>query len=507
MSDVVPPIRFANVPGARIAYQDFGDGPAVVSIPPLAQNIEVAWEWEDIASMLRRFARFSRFIPFDKRGTGASDGAEVNDIDERVDDLRAVMDAAGVERAHLFASSEGGPMAVVFAASYPHRVESLILWGTGPYMAPPDWNADEVAAARRRSEHFADVWGTPESFIVDRFAPSLAHNPEFRVWHQRYERTAASRGSLAQLIELMWHMDVRELLSQIAVPTLVLHRVGDQPIPIAFGRELAAGIPGAEFVELEGDDHFAYAGDQGWMDIVERWVTGTVAPQPAPPRYPTSVRIQTLGRFAVFVDGVEVETGEWGSRLARQICKRLVAARGWPVTRDELFDLFWPDEHDPTKLGPRLSVQLSAVRRVLRGGVVANRESVRLDLGEVSTDLEDLAAATDDAAVVATYHGEFLPEDVYDDWTGPIRDEARARFRSAARRLAAEAAAGGRHHEAAVLARRIVGTDRFDEDAHRRLITSLRAMGEEREAEHAHGVYAAAMAELDVVVPPLAAFD
>ena len=497
----MPPIRFATVPGARIAYQELGEGPTIVSVPPLAQNIEMAWEWRDIASMLRRFAGFSRFIHFDKRGTGASDQAEVNDIDERVDDLRAVMDAAGVERAHLFASSEGGPMAVLFAATYPHRVESLILWGTGPYMAPPDWDADEVAAGRKRSEHFADVWGTPDSFIVDRFAPSLAADPEFRAWHQRYERAAASRSSLRRLIDLMWHMDVREVLPQITVPTLVLHRIGDQPVPIDFGRELAAGIPGAELVELEGDDHFAYAGDMGWMDIMERWVTGTVSSKPPMEPYP-SVRIQTLGRFAVLVDGVEVATGEWGSRLARSLCKRLVAARGWPVTRDELFDLFWPDEHDRGKLGPRLSVQLSAVRRVLRGGVVADRDSVRLDLRAATTDLEDLMNATDDRTIAAIYQGEFLPADVYEDWTGPVRDEARTRFVSAARRLADEASANGHHREAAALARRLVATDRYDEDAHHRLIASLRAMREEREAERAYAAYAAAMAELDVTVPP-----
>jgi pimeloyl-ACP methyl ester carboxylesterase/DNA-binding SARP family transcriptional activator len=502
--DAIPPIRFADAHGARIAYQDFGEGPTILAIPPLAQNIEIAWEWEDIATMLQRFAGFSRFIHFDKRGTGASDRrSRVNDIDERVDDLRAVMDTAGVDRAHLFASSEGGPMAILFAATYPHRTESLVLWGTGPYMAPPDWDAAEVAAGRQRSEYFATVWGTPESFIVDRFAPSLAANQEFRTWHQRYERAAASQDSLRDLSELMWHMDVREVLPQIEVPTLVLHRIGDQPIPIEFGRELAAGIPGAELIELEGDDHFSYAGDRGWMDIMERWVTGTVVAKPTPAPYPTSVRIETLGRFRALVDGVEVETAVWGSRLARLLCKRLVAARGWPVTRDELFDLFWPDEYDRRKLGPRLSVQLSAVRKVLRGGVVADRDSVRLDLEEVSTDVDELFSAEDDGAIVAAYRGEFLPEDVYEDWTGPIRDEARARFVAAARRLATIAAANARHREAAQFARRLTATDRYDEDAHRRLIAALTAMGELREADRAHAVYAEAMAELDVEVVPL----
>ncbi len=505
MSDVIPPVRFADALGARIAYQDFGTGPAIVAIPPLAQNIEIAWEWPAIAHMLRRFATFSRYVHFDKRGTGASDRrSKVNDIDERVEDLRAVMDAAGVDRAHLFGFSEGGPMTLLFAATYPHRVESLILGGTGPYMAPPEQDAAERAAARQQAEHFATVWGTPESYVVDLFAPSLATDQAYRTWHQRYERAAASQDSMRDLLDLMLHMDVRAILPRIEVPTLVLHRVGDQMVPVEFGRSLAAGIAGSEIVELEGNDHFTYAGDQGWMDIVERWVTGTVVQKATPPPYPTSVRIQTLGRFAVVVDGVEVETAEWGSRLARTLCKRLVAARGWPVSRDELFELLWPDEHDRAKLGSRLSVHLSAVRKVLRGGVAADRQSVRIDLDEASTDLEDFFRAEDDGAIVAAYAGEFLPEDVYDDWTGPIRDEVRTRFVAAARRLADERAAGHRHGDAAALARRLVSIDVYDEDAHRRLVRALWAMGEDREAERAHQAYASAMAELDVDVPGLA---
>jgi DNA-binding SARP family transcriptional activator len=393
-------------------------------------------------------------------------------------------------------------MAILFAATYPERVESLILYGTGATLVA-DLTPSELDAVRERQRAFAAIWGTDESAVVDRFAPSLAGDDEFRVWHQRYERHAASTESLLELLELSLEMDVREVLPSLDVPTLVVHRTGDQVIPVAYGRELAAQIPGARLVEQEGDDHFSYAGDvDAWMDEVERFVTGTVAVRPSEP--PHSVRINTLGRFAVLVEGDEVPTSAWGSRRARQLCKRLVAARGWPVTRDELIDMLWPDEFDPQRLSARLSVQLSAVRRVLGGGVVADRQSVRLDLDAVATDLEDFHAAEADGDIVAAYHGEFLAEDRYEDWAISSRDEARTRFVAAARRLAESAGAAGDHQRSAELARRLIAADRYDESAHRLLVAALLAAGEPGEARRAHGRWAEAMDELDVEI---ASFD
>ncbi|MFW2383211.1 MAG: alpha/beta fold hydrolase, partial [Acidimicrobiales bacterium] len=141
----IPPIHFAQARGARIAYQIFGEGQAtIVSIPPMAQNIEMAWERPEIRRMFDRFGSFSRFLHFDKRGTGASDRrSHVPGIDERVDDLRAVLDHAAIERSHFFVSSEGGPMAILFAATYPDRVQSLTLWGSGPSMMPAEMTEDE----------------------------------------------------------------------------------------------------------------------------------------------------------------------------------------------------------------------------------------------------------------------------------------------------------------------------------------------------------------------------
>lgn len=506
MSVPVSPIRFARARRARLAYQVIGDGgPTIVSIPPLAQNIELATERPEIRRMLDRFGRFSRFVHFDKRGTGCSDRttSRVAVLDERVDDLRAVMDAEGIERAHLFGNSEGGPMAILFAVTYPDRVESLTLWGTTPVFVPPEVGEERIAVWRTRRDEMIERWGTDRSEVVDTYAPTLGVDPDFRDWHRRYERNSATSDALRDLFDLLEEIDVRDVLDRVSVPTLVIHRTDDPIIPVSVGRELAAAIPEARFVEQPGVDHFGYAGDvDGWVDEVERFIAGEVTSPPVAPLRPP-VRIVTLGRFGVVRGTEEVDQAEWGSRLARQLCKRLVVARGWPVTRDELMDLLWPEESDRSVLSARLSVQLSAVRRILGGGVIATRESVSLDLEEVSTDLERFFEARSDAEVVEACAGEFLPEDVYEDWAGPMRDVVRSRFGVAGRRLAAERLETGDVEGAVELAQRLVDADRFDDAAHRLSIRALRAAGQESSVRAAHARWAAAMGELDERVPPL----
>ncbi|MGI9665719.1 MAG: alpha/beta fold hydrolase [Acidimicrobiia bacterium] len=503
----VSEIRFAESHGgARIAYQVVGSGDVpIVSIPPMAQNIEKSWEWPHIRVMLERFGSFSTFVHFDKLGTGSSDRHRgVNTVDARVDDLRAVMDAAGLDAAHLFVTSEGGPLGMLFAAAFPDRVHSLILNGT--WASRTDATDAEREAVLERIDDFCHRWGTPESDIVDRFAPSLAGDPEFRAWHERYERAAATRESIRELMVWMLDLDVSEILPDITVPTLVTHRTGDLVVPVELGRELAAGIPGAVMIEQDGTDHFNYAGNMdAWMDDVERFITGSVNERPL--ATVGTVQIVTLGRFAVERGGVEVPVSEWGSKRARQITKRLVAARGWPVRREELIDLLWPEESDIRRLSARLSVQLSGVRRVLGGGIVADRDTVRLDLDQVSTDLEDLYTAPTDAAVVDTYSGEFLPGDVYEDWTVGPRDDARTRFIAAVVRLGEQAIAAGDTDQAVSLARRHIGVDRFDETGHRLLVRALLAGGQMREAERAHERWADSIAEIGGEVPSLTSFE
>ena len=500
----VPPIQFADARNARLAYQVFGKGPHdIVAIPPTAQNIELSWERPEITAMFDRFARFSRYVHFDKRGTGCSGRttSSVNTIDERVDDVRAVMDAVGLESAHFFAASEGVPMAILFAAAFPDRVKSLTLFGGFANLFPEGLSEDEYAALVDRQHTVAALWGTPQSPFLGRLAPTMAADKDFQDWHYRYERHAASPESLATLMVWSLDVDVREALPTLDLPVLVIHRTDDIVVPLELGKELADEIPGATLLTQGGADHLAFAGDMdGWMDEFERFITGTVAPKPAPKA--KDVRIVTLGRFAVEVGGEEVSTSAWGSRLARQLCKRLVAARGWPVTRDELFELLWPDEWDTRKLGSRLSVQLSAVRRVLGGGIIADRQTVSLDLDEVSTDLTDFFDAETDEDIVGSYPGEFLPGDVYEDWTTGTRDEARSRFTLAARKLA-ETSLSHDPPRSVELARKLIASDAYDGDARRLLVLALASGGEQREAERAHAEWRQTFSDLGLETPPL----
>ncbi|MEM7287332.1 MAG: alpha/beta fold hydrolase [Actinomycetota bacterium] len=499
----VPPIRFAQARGARLAYQDYGSGPpTIVAVPPLAQNIEVAWEWPATRAMLERFGSFGRWIQFDKRGTGASDRrSRVPGIDERVDDMRAVMDAAEVDRAYIYGASEGGPMALLFAVTYPERVEGIILHGSGARTVER-FTPEELKVVLERQRVAASLWGTPDSLVVPRFAPSLVDDAEFRAWHERYERTAADQDSLFELLEVSLTTDVSEVLGEIAVPTLVLHASRDQAVPVACGREAAAGITGAVLVEYDSGDHFGYAGNQSWLDDLERFVTGTVAPQAPAAGSRPGVAVTTLGRFGVTVAGDDVPASAWGSRRARQLCKRLVAARGWPVPRDQLYDLLWPDETDTAKLSARLSVQLSTVRRVLRGGVTATRESVALDLEEVTTDVEQLFSSDDPTSVASIYGGPFLPDDNDESWVPELRSAAHTHAVEAIRAGAEDARTGGRPSDSIDLLRRLLTLDRYDDLAHVALVDTLRLTGDIGAARQAHEARVDAMADLDIEVPP-----
>lgn len=500
----VPEIRFAEARGARLAFQTWGEGTEpVLGVPPLAQNIEHAWEQPMIRGMFERLGSFARYAHFDKRGTGSSDRhVDVPGLDERVEDLRAVMDALEFESAHLFGVSDGGSMAIMFAATYPKRVRSLILHGTGPSLTRADVDDAEIEGRLQLAEMLADLWGTPESLVTSVFAPSRSDDEDYVRWHQHYERMSADRAAVKELLQLGLAVDVRDVLPTLDVPTLVMHNTGDPLIDISLGRELAESIPGATLIEHDINDHFNYLHVDEWMPDLERFVTGTVIdrPPPANPARP-DVRIVTLGRFAVEVDGVEVDSAEWGSRKARLLCQRLVAARGWPVSREALFEMLWPGETDLRRLGARLSVQLSAIRRVLGGGVIADRQTVALDLSQVATDVEEALEAESVDAIVDAYGGEFLPgED--GEWSNGVRDEVRGRFVAAASTLIQDSLGAGDGDRAVRVARQVLEIDRYESSSHEQLISTLDAAELPGEAARAHEAYRAAMAELDIDVPP-----
>jgi DNA-binding SARP family transcriptional activator/pimeloyl-ACP methyl ester carboxylesterase len=472
-------------------------------VPPLAQNIELMWERVEYRSMLARLGSFARMLHFDKRGTGASDRtASMPTVDERVEDLRVIMDDAHIERAHVLGVSEGGPIALAFAATYPDRVVGAVVVSSGARVIGEE-TAEQREGRRRWNSMFVDRWGTDDSITLDVFAPSLASDQSYRAWEPRYERHCSSPGAMAELLEMMEAIDVRPLLPMINCPILALHRVGDPVVPVERAREVAAGGVDVRVVELDGKDHLAQAGDvHAWLDHLEAFVTGSVnrdAGLGRPPRGP--VEIQTLGGFVVRVGGVEVPLTAWGSRRARQLCKRIAVASGQPVARDELIEMLWPGEPEQSRLGARLSVLLSNVRRVLGGGIIADRDAVRLDLNAVELDLRVLREALDggdDRAAVQAYRGPALPEDAYDDWAIAARERAQLAIIGAHRRLAAAAVSTDNVDTVVAHTSAILDLDPFDDSAHELLVRTLAASDRRADASRAEMRYRQRMSELGV---------
>ncbi len=497
-------MRYARVGGVSLAYQTWGAGPAtIVAIPPLAQNIELTWERPEYRTLLERLGSFARCLHFDKRGTGASDRtAHMPTMDERVEDLRAIMAHAGISRAHLIGLSEGGPVALATAATYPDLADGVVLMSSGARING-DATPGELAIAREWQAAFADRWGTEASLTLEVFAPSLASDPAYRAWEPRYERQSASPAALRELLQMIETIDVRPLLGSITVPVLALHRRGDRVVSIERSREVAAGAPDARLVELDGEDHMAQAGDvHAWLDHVEAFTTGSLrSPRTPLLRSRTQAAIKTMGGFAVRVDGDEVPQTAWGSRRARQLCKRLAVAAGQPVPRDELIEMLWPDESDIGRLGARLSVLLSNVRRVLGGGLLADRAAVALDTAAVDLDLHrvlDALAHGDDDTATRTYTGPILPEDLYEDWAIDARDHVVLAVAGAHRRLATGAGSAGCVDDVVRHASAIIELDPFDERAHELLVLTLAAADRPGDAVRADDRYRQRMAELGV---------
>ena len=260
-----------------IAYQVVGDGPIdLVFVMGWVSHLDYFWEEPSFARFLTRLASFSRLILFDKRGTGLSDRVtELPSLEQRMDDVRAVMDAAGSTRAALLGVSEGGPMCSLFAATYPDKTLALVMIGS---YARRSWAPDYPWAPTRESrEAFLDLirraWGTPIG-IEDR-APSRQDDPAFRDWWATYLRMGASPGAALALTRMNADIDVREVLPSVRVPALLLHRVGDRALRVEESRYMAARIPGARLVELPGDDHLPFVGDQDQiLDEIEGFLTG-----------------------------------------------------------------------------------------------------------------------------------------------------------------------------------------------------------------------------------------
>jgi len=272
-----PETQYAKSGDVHIAYQVTGNGPLdLVMVPGFVSHLEYEWGNPRSTRYLERLASFSRLIRFDKRGTGLSDRVgNIATLEERMDDVRAVMDAVGSERAAVMGFSEGGPMCALFAATYPERTSALIMYGS---MARRAWAPDHPWG-RTSEEHekrlrtVEQVWGTGSS--IETYAPSLANDSSYRYWVAGYERASASPGAVLALIRMNWEIDARHVLPMIRVPALVLHRTGDRAVRVEEGRYLAEHLSGARFVELPGDDHAPWVGDSdAVVDEVEEFLTG-----------------------------------------------------------------------------------------------------------------------------------------------------------------------------------------------------------------------------------------
>jgi pimeloyl-ACP methyl ester carboxylesterase/class 3 adenylate cyclase len=279
---MTPETRYAKCGDTSIAFQVTGEGRSdLLFIPGWISHVEHAWEEPSYAPFLRRMTAFSRLITMDRRGTGLSDPVDrLPTLEERMDDARAVLDAAGSERAFVLGLSEGGALAALFAATYPERTAGLILLNTFVYdrhSADHPW-----AHTQEQVDRFLGAleqgWGRGAS--IQFFAPNHVEDRGLVERWGRFERRSVSPGGIRKLIAMALDTDARSVLPSIRVPTLIVHRVGDPVVRVENARYMAEHIPGAKLVELPGDEHFPWLGDSGRiLDQIELFVTGEVVPQ------------------------------------------------------------------------------------------------------------------------------------------------------------------------------------------------------------------------------------
>ena len=318
-----PQTRYARSGDVNIAYQVIGEGPLdLVFVMGWVSNIDEFWTEPSFANFLQRIAKFSRLIVFDKRGTGLSDRvheSQLPTLEQRMDDVRAVMDAVGARQAALLGVSEGGPLCALFAATYPQRTRALITFGSFarrirdvdyPWASTPDEREREIEAV-------VAGWGGPVG--LEQRVPSMARDERFRNWWTQYLVRSASPGALAALMRMNDQIDVRPVLPAIRVPTLVMHRGGDQLVAVAASRFMAERIAGAKLIEYAGDDHLPWTeGAEAVLGDIEEFVTGARhAPEPD--------RVLATVMFADIVDSTQ--------RAAA------VGDRAWTRQLQEFYDL------------------------------------------------------------------------------------------------------------------------------------------------------------------------
>ncbi|MEP7105379.1 MAG: alpha/beta hydrolase, partial [Chloroflexota bacterium] len=330
--------RYARSGDVNIAYQVVGEGPLdIVFVQGWASHLAYAWELAAMAAFLKRLASFSRLILFDKRGCGMSDRVHpLPTLEQRMDDVRAVLDAVGSERAAVMGISEGGVMSALFAATYLERTAGLVIDGSYPSaLRRPGypWGMTE-AQFENRVGRVKDIWGSASG--IERYVPSQVDNPEVASWWATYTQMSASPGDAADLLRMNLQIDIRHILPAIRVPTLIVHARGDQIVTIEAGRHLARHIPGARLLELDSDDHWPYFGDADHvLGEVQEFLTG-VRSGPTPDSMLATVLctdVAQAGAHAVWLGD-----GRWTQLVDRHhavVGKALARYRGREVEAGE----------------------------------------------------------------------------------------------------------------------------------------------------------------------------
>ncbi|TMM18489.1 MAG: adenylate/guanylate cyclase domain-containing protein [Actinobacteria bacterium] len=313
-----PETRYARSGGVHIAYQVFGEGDLdLVLVPGFVTHVELVWEHEPAARILEGLASFARVISFDRRGSGLSDPvSDAPTLEQRMDDVRAVMEAAGSERAALVGLSEGVPMSILFAATYPQRVLALVCSGgmaRATYAEDYPWGTPTQALVQSGEELILPNWG--DGSMIEVSSPSQADNAEARAFYGRLERSIASPGMLSALTQMFLDLDVREVVPSVHAPALILHRSRDRLVNVHHGRWLAEHMPNARMVEFEGDDHtFWYESAEEWLGEVQEFLTGARA-------VPDADRILATVLFTDIVDSTRT-AAELGDQRWRDVLER-----------------------------------------------------------------------------------------------------------------------------------------------------------------------------------------
>jgi class 3 adenylate cyclase len=275
----MPQTHYIKSDEVHIAYQVIGEGSFdLLFVPGFVSNVETIWQSPEQSAFFRRLASFSRLILFDKRGTGMSDrSSQIFTLEQRMHDVQAILDAVGSERAALFGISEGGPMSLLYTATYPDRTSALVLYGSYAKRSwapdyPIGWNDEQWKAVL---DDIEDHWGSPQSLSIAMRAPSIAGNPHTAERIASYYRAAASPGAASAIMTMNREIDVRNVLPATRVLTLIFHRTAERVLDVGHARYMAQHITGAKLVELAGEDHQPWLGDRdAVLNEVEKFLTG-----------------------------------------------------------------------------------------------------------------------------------------------------------------------------------------------------------------------------------------